>query len=100
MKKTEKTTQKNPVQYGRTKQADVNKFFQKKTQPKKDDHSDDDDVDADSSDSDIEESIWHDELGVYEPINPIDTILGPIGEFLPKPGVFPRHPVILSWMDR
>lgn len=57
------------IRYSKTTPKEVSQFFSKHTNVK------------DQSDA----------PGVYQPVEPIQTCIGPIGKFVLQPGVFPRH---------
>lgn len=111
MKKTSKKTDK--LQYGRTTKSEHSKFF-KKGAPVDPKHAQKERAKEktpepksgaeDSSSEDFEapqgEEIDDGGIGLYIPVNPIDTVVGPIGEFLVIPELFPLHPSIAAFGKR
>ena len=104
MKKTTKKSDK--VQYGRTSKASHDKFFNgaKKKPEKQKERA----ITKDSSEDESSESFEAPEveliddggIGLYRPVNTIDTCVGPIGEFLVIPDLFPLHPSIAAFGKR
>lgn len=70
--------------------SDFFRNHKKPEKPEKEEDSKDSEPETDSNDS----------KSVYDIVNPIQTVVGPIGQFIPIPEAMPNHPSIVFFGKR